>query len=355
MFVGGEFYYDERWAAEGPGLLTGQMTFLNGGRACLTLIGSWLLDHGIQRVLLPSYLCPSILTTLENGGLTYEFYQVREDFSIDLEDLARRIDLTQAVYFINYFGFHHNAETLQFFRELQQAGVTVVEDNAQAAFTNLPIGDFIFNSLRKFVPYDGGYLISPYEMQPYLEPYLGRPNRRLPLIRAYRQQLGDYLLDGKGSHPQLEALFNQAEAYYEGDGVVEGDPQERLSIERLDWPGMRQARRENYRYLLSLIASLPEVSPIFPDLQAENMPLGLPVYFNGVSRDRIYEDLGSAGIGLLIHWHELMDHSRTCANPRTAAMVGKILTLTIDHRTSHKQMDYLAVSLARAIESAKKG
>ena len=70
-------------------------------------------------------------------------------------------------------------------------------------------------------------------------------------------------------------LYELAEKYYETDFVVEGDPQEREQIERLDWEGIKQARRENYTYLLSLISEIPELSPVFPVLQEDNHAPGI--------------------------------------------------------------------------------
>ena len=238
-------------------------------------------------------------------------------------------------------------------RGYQQKGGLVIEDNAQAAFNDHPTGDFIFNSLRKFTPYDGGYLITRRAMAPYLAQYAGRPNRRLPLIREYRARLGPYLFNGEGDYDALEHTFALAEQYYETDGVVLGDAQERAHIERLDWPGIKQARRENYHYLLGLIASIHEISPIFPALQADNMPLGLPVYFSGVSRDRVNDELGQHAIGLTIHWDELLHHPRTRLNPQVVSMASRMLTLPVDQRTSHKQLDYLVWQLKRAIRRAQ--
>ena len=107
MFVGGEFYYDSYWLRDKPTLSTEKMVFLNGGKACLVVISDYLLDQGISKILLPSYLCPTIVTTLEHGGLFCDYYQINPDFSIDLDDLAQKVIDHRAVYFINYFGFFH--------------------------------------------------------------------------------------------------------------------------------------------------------------------------------------------------------------------------------------------------------
>ncbi len=231
----------------------------------------------------------------------------------------------------------------------------MIEDNAQAGFHNHPTGDFILNSIRKLAPYDGGYLITPFDMQPYLNRYQGRPNRRLPLIRAYRQGLYHYLYDKTGSYTALNDLFERATQFYETDPVILGDVDECRQIERLDWAGMQQARRDNFQYLMEWVASIPEISPIFTQLQADNSPFGLPVYFKGVSRDRVYEELGNAGIGLTIHWEDILTDPRTNLNRRAVDMASKMLTLTIDQRIRRKQLDYLAKSLIEGIARAKMG
>lgn len=83
------------------------------------------------------------------------------------------------------------------------------------------------------------------------------------------------------------------------------------------------------------------------------MPLGLPVYFSGVSRDRVYDELGNAGIGLTIHWEDILSNPRTHGNCLAVDMANRMLTLMIDQRTSHKQMDYLVLNLIKGIAVAR--
>ncbi len=355
MFVGGEFYADPAWLKDAPATARENMYFLNGGTACVTVISDFLLEHGIGKVLLPSYLCPSIVKTFERCKVAWDFYQIKEDLSIDLEDLARKASGAQAVYFINYFGFFHNPETQNFFKQVQQNGVIVIEDNAQAGFPDHLTGDFALNSIRKLAAYDGGYLITRHNMMPYLKPYAGLPNRRLPLIREYREGLYDYLFDKTGRYEALTELFQRATEYYETDLVILGDAGEYQQIERLDWQGIKQTRRDNYQYLMDWVSAIPEIRPIFPELQEDNMPFGLPVYFSGVCRDAVYEALGNAGIGLTVHWEEIRSDARTKQNKMAVDMAGRMLTLAIDQRIRKKQMDYMAMNLIRGIAAAKAG
>ena len=355
MFAGGEFYKDARWLKDEPTIDTEGMTFLNGGKACLIVISAYLRTQGIDNILLPAYLCPTIVDTLERCGLACAYYGVHADLTIDLQDLAQKAGRQRAVYFINYFGFQQPPAVQAYLADLKKKGSVVIEDNAQAGFAASNIGTFAFNSMRKLTAHDGGYLTTDIDVRPYIQPYLGRANRRLPLIRSYREQLANYLYGGEGDYDELVALYEQAERYYQVDMVVEGDPQEQAQIERMDWAGIRQARRENYVYLLEAIADIPEIKPIFTTLPADSMPLGLPVYIRGISRDWLFDELGRAGIGLLIHWDGLLRDPRLNGNPLAVKMASEMLTLVTDQRTSHKQMDFMVGTIKACIEQMKSG
>lgn len=345
MFVGGEFYYDGWGRITQPVIDTRGMTFLNGGKACLIVISDYLLSRGIDRILLPSYLCPTIVDTLEGCGLACDYYQVNRDFSIDLADLQRQAEGHRALYFINYFGFQHTDLELNLISFLKGKGMLVVEDNAHAIFSVKTLGDFVFCSLRKLAPYDGGYLITRHDIAPFIEKRSGTPNRRLPLIREYRTRLAEYLYQGIGTHEDLVRLYEQAEQVYAEDMTVAGDAQEQEAIEHLDWNAMRARRHVNYAYLLGLIKKTPRIEPVFPLLPPDLAPLGLPVYVSVADRDHLFDALGEAGIGLTVHWDALLHDPRLNRNETAVEMAGSILTLVTDQRWNHKHMDYQAQKL----------
>jgi hypothetical protein len=272
---------------------------------------------------------------------------VREDFSIDRDDLAVKISAHTAVYMINYFGFFHGEETVHFLKDLKTRGILLIEDNAQVGFTDCMIGDFVFNSLRKLLPFDGGYLKTELDVMPYIKHYAGITNRRLSLIRAYRRKLADHVIGIADHYDELVDLYRRAEACYDTDLLVQGDEQERYGIEHQNWSEIRRRRRKNYQYLLSLLPEIKGIQPIFPTLPETVMPLGLPVYVNEGSRDDLHTALGEAGIGLHIHWHELLTDARLNHNEIAVDMAGRILTLVIDQQTSHKQIDYMVQEMMR--------
>ena len=346
LFVGGEFYYDDQWKTYQPSFPAEGTIFLNGGKACLTVICDYLRDHGINRVLLPAYLCPTIVDTFESCDLSCDYYNISPGFVIDTHDLEQKLRNKQAVYFINYFGFSPSPAILNYLSDLRDAGRIVIEDSAQAGFLTHTTGDFAFNSLRKLCPFDGGYLKTVHDIKPYLAAYTGKENHRLPLIRQYRSQLRDYLFQDIGERESLETLFALAESYYARDGVVLGDEQERQQIEHLDWSAIKQVRRQNYTKLLRSIAGIGLLSPIFHILQPDNMPLGLPVYVRDGLRDQLNDYLGENGIGLTIHWEDLISDPRLNGNVLAVEMTRNILTLVIDQYTSPEQLEFLSQKLA---------
>jgi len=359
MFVGGEFFDDNRWKLPAPIPFPNQggwSYFLNGGQACLRVIGDYLVDNGFERILLPAYLCPTIVDTLTQSGIHIDYFRINADFSIDVEHLSALIDdpSKYAVYFINYFGFIPGKAEMDYLCGLRDRGSILIEDNAQAGFHEHTIGDFVFNSLRKLCPFDGAYLNAPCSMEKYIDPYRSRINHRLPLIRRYRKDYARYLFHNVGNADQLEELYSSAESFYISDRVVEGDEGEQAGIESLDWPAIRQVRRENFTYLMKYIKQLPHLEPVFPALQPGMMPLGLPVTFHGISRDVVNAALGEASIGLTIHWENIHNGRLTPVQQQAMQLSERILTLTIDQYTTHAQLDYLAEHLNEAIRLAEK-
>lgn len=349
MQVGGEFYADESWLLERSAAESGGALFLSGGSACLELIAALLVRRGFRRILLPAYLCPVIPAALARAGLACAFYRVAADLSIDLPDAARQARKGDAFLYINYFGFPHSLAARDFFGQLRADGIPLIADNAQCGPDLDSEADFSFNSLRKFVPYDGGYLRAAEADLRALAELLPAPrpdSPRLAAVRAYRSRLGAYLRGdgGAAEHRALVALYNQAEQAYTREPAAAGDPLERAAIQRLDWARIRRVRRENYTYLLELLRSVPGVRPALPTLPEAVMPLGLPVFLEGVPRGRVLDILGRAGIGATVHWNPTLPG---------APWARRMLTLPIDQRAGRKEMETLALQLVRAVETAK--
>ncbi len=250
FFVGGEFWYD-------PGLITDHvtisiegMTFLNGGEGAIRLICDYLNSHGIRDLLLPAYICSTMADAFDRYGIRYTFYRLGEDLRIDLDDLLHKASGAKALYVVNYFGYGFSPAEKAVLRQLKESCILLIEDDAQAAFNRDPLGDIRFNTLRKFVPYDGSFFYSSIDLSANLEKYRSLPNHRLPVIRRFRRRFAELIAEGAESFDEINPLFDESEIHYYRDLTVLGDPDEQAAAIRLDWPAIEIRRKSNHQRLL---------------------------------------------------------------------------------------------------------
>lgn len=145
------------------------INFTFGGYdSLLAIIDSiWLNDFNESIVLLPSYLCPSILKPFKARGVKFKFYKVDNELFIDNAHLLSLIDKnTKAVYFIDYFGASQLIRLKPVLEELKRNNIILIQDIVQCIdIKNESIfGDYVFNSFRKFFPFEGSILLSNIKM-----------------------------------------------------------------------------------------------------------------------------------------------------------------------------------------------
>ena len=98
------------------------------------------------------------MTTLYNKSqVTY--YKLKEDFSIDLDDIKAKIQGRNTILFImHYFGSLQKSDILSEVRSLaDKNGAIIIEDITHSLFTrSQTIGDYMICSIRKWLPIPGG-------------------------------------------------------------------------------------------------------------------------------------------------------------------------------------------------------
>ncbi len=154
---------------------------------------------------MPDYLCGVIVDTFKACGVTYQFYRVNRDLTIDYASLGRDVDV---LYVIDYFGKNAVVDRDRLPRE------TVILRDAvfQPPVPPSPeSGDWVwFTSLRKFSPLaDGSTVVSTLELDPTgirpgPAPFVSRKLRAKALKDAY-------LRNRTGSEDDYLALFREGE------------------------------------------------------------------------------------------------------------------------------------------------
>ncbi|MFO7723415.1 MAG: hypothetical protein R6V49_09380 [Bacteroidales bacterium] len=270
-----------------------------GGYYSLKVILRHLRERGLtdRPVLLPSYLCPTILIPFRELNIPFSFYPVDEQLAPSRDALLSLIShpASQTLLFIPYFGFRAGNATEELLLQLSESGLTIIEDRAQCLFPDFsPIGDFIFYSFRKFLPVDGSVLLSKEELTFTIdhqnEPYISR--------RKEARELRHRFLSGnKDTEARFLELISSSEEDYYRQGIAGFSPENRMIMERIDLRGEVEKRRDIFRLLhnnLIDFALWPN-----PDITTAS-PLCYPISIK--DRDQTQAALKAYQIFAPVHW-----------------------------------------------------
>lgn len=134
-----------------------------------TATGLSLAHAGVgpeHSVLLPAYHCTSMVKPVVWRGAKPVFYKIKEDTSVDLDDVEAKLDRTSRVLLVpHYFGFPQDNAAIRSFCD--KHGLVYLEDCAHSFFgssAGKPLGafgDYAIASPWKFFPtFDGGIIVS---------------------------------------------------------------------------------------------------------------------------------------------------------------------------------------------------
>lgn len=305
----------------------------SSGRAALYQILKFLkLEKGVNHILLPDYLCSSVLVPMKALGLDYTFYPIDEQLELESSSFIKLYKKDSAVLVINYFGLKDLTTQIQAIRSLDENAI-IIEDDVQAYYEfKKPLGevDFKFTSLRKtFAVPDGGLVKTKCQLPKVKAPNtFGQYKAAAALLKSMREgnfndqiylemfEKGESLIDS-----ELECGMSQiAEKLF---GALE---EERVKIRRLN----------NAHYLIGQLNKMG-VKPLLPLLE-DHVPLFIPITLK--NRDVVRKAMFQNEIFCPIHWPlEGMDLNRGKIMAETE------LSLIIDQRYGRKEMEEIINAL----------
>jgi len=331
------------------------------GRTGLKLIVQVLKKRSKRVVLLPAYLCPSVLQPFREESVAITFYQINEDLSIDLDSLMRQVGTLHpsGFLFINYFGFPVSEEIAEALCEIKER-CWVIEDCAQGSLVEQDnpvvgrIGDFVVTSFRKYLPVpDGGLVINRTDaVLPSLSPAYGKFVRYRLLGKLLRHEF----LQDKPHWPELEKVYLDLFAAAERK-LDTGIPLQAISpisariFNAIDLSEAMARRRRNFSLLLKAFVERPRLqsvgSPVLTDLLPGVSPLAFPIRVTSETRDALREELIRQQVFCPIHWY-LPAEIQESRFPESYRLSSEILSLPIDQRYSERDMESLIDRLLRA-------
>lgn len=285
--------------------------YVNNGRtATVYALRSGIPLTNQDVILLPDYLCVSILNALETVPAKFRYYRVRKDLSIDLDDLQKKMDKhVKVIYLIHYFGIPHDEQTQKVVLQLSKAyGAQIIEDLTQTLYTVCPgrigFGDYLVASTRKWLPGTDGGLMAARKGLPLKPQALNSAYDEA----VYRQLLISIARQYYDTHPQADITpYLLLEKQANAARYLDFTPREMTEFSRnilfcYDHEASMAARRRNYQVLYDALQNIPGVTLLAKPLDHEGgfVPFGFPILVD--NRDRVYTYLANHGIIGEIQW-----------------------------------------------------
>ena len=276
---------------------------------------------GVRRLLLPVYVCDSVIQTVVDVGVEFKTYLL--DDRLYPKDLSDHFHDQDALLYVNYFGLGQ----ANISRLLQAAPRDrLIIDNCQALFAPPENVLATIYSPRKFIGVpDGGLLVTsgPIPKDDLQEDIdsIGRM-RHLLLRMAYSAE------QGYADHLASENLIG-----------IEPLGMSRLSkriLRSVDTAAVKRKRRENF---FTLAARLDGINRFRWKLDPVSVPLCYPLVL-GRNVGGLRNALAEKGIYIPTYWPEI--EGRDKLGPMEKTLVYRCLALPCDQRYSCKEMTYLA-------------
>ena len=334
--IGGEFEID-------PALLlsegeTQPCGGFSSGRSALKAILAHLGEQGETALLLPEYLCESVVRTAQNAGCNPSFYAVGRDLRLERGRWGWTGSERTAVLLVNYFGLLDLSKDIAW---LKRAGFTVIVDHVQAYFSQGPDSeaDYQFTSLRKTFPVpDGAQVLSRLPVR--WEPFFGQRNQFYP-DKTMGALLKHLRLALNVQDDEYLALFAKGEALLDAEtDVTSASVLSAAIMSKLDLAQISQTRVRNAQRVVS---RLGDNVGDFVKLN-QGVPLCIPVLLK--NRDEVRSRLRQKGIFLPVHWPAC----GACDRPGGLGrwMAEHELSLVIDQRYTLQDMDFIVDALLEA-------
>ena len=316
--------------------------FFNTGRSAIEFLFRYCITNNCTEVLVPNYICNSVLDAIGRAGYKYKMYSITRDFDIDLNDLKRQLTQeTKAILFINYFGGTISKETAEKLLELKKQGIVLIEDDTQCLFSRMKdiigIGNYIVASIRKWVAIpDGAVLYAEVEKLPIVKLEEGY-NQYSMLYLLAQIMKSEYLKNNNLDKNLYLKLIKQSTNELFSDYKIRKMTHisENLLL-NMDINTIIERRRINYQFLYDELSKIREIElPV--KLKNGMTPFGMPIFIK--NREELFEYLIKNDIYCNIHWKGLM------AGEVAIDVSNKILTIPCDQRYNLEHMKYVGEKL----------
>lgn len=246
------------------------------------------LAHYISNVVVPSYVCDTVIDSVRNHSLPVTYYDIDTDLELTGEQLKIAIDANHAdiVIFHRYYGFETASTIKPIIEEYRKKGVRFIEDRTQNIFSPLehfPV-DYVVGSLRKWGAIaDGGFCVKNDGKFCIKKPVEQDINTVQTKDKAFRLKYA-YMEMDKGEKNEFLKAYRFAEDSLESEKHFYrmSDYSMFSFLYNFNVTEVKRKRIENYTSLYNGISSLNNMRILTKKPNREDVPL----YLTFVSQDR---------------------------------------------------------------------
>lgn len=305
-----------------------------------------------KKILLPDYLCLSVISAVEAAGIEYDFYHVQANLEINWVSLFSKIDeSTGMIYIIHYFSVPQHRNLVQHLKSVAEKNdILIMEDITQALFSRHPermgFGDYIVASLRKWFPMTDGGLLAIKD---------GVEGTDYPLEEAYDQSVYKELLISVlrlqyEKHPDWEKeKYLRFEKEANASRYLDLTPRSMTEasqhiISHTDIKQLVRQRIDNFNYLEKKLSEIEEIKILSKPVGTDGnfVPFGMTILAE--ERDKLYRYLAERNIIPEIQWILPIEYY---SPGKDALLLSQHnLMLQCDQRYTIKDMDYIASTIS---------
>ncbi|HSL71154.1 MAG TPA: DegT/DnrJ/EryC1/StrS family aminotransferase [Longimicrobiales bacterium] len=303
---------------------------------------------------LPSFHCGLEVEAARSAGFDLAFYHVRADLTVDVEDLAARVQARPGpILLIHYFG-RGDPATRQIAALCASVGMPLIEDCCHALYSRLEdrwLGSFgqlaAFSLPKTLGTPDGGVLSADLTT-------LRATLRREPIAPALRTRaLWPFvaLLDRKSPLPNWFAGSTWAAGPGRPSIPPAADAPPRDYTRRMslitEWLSaavrpdlIAQRRRANCEQLAARLRAVTSVQSLWPMPDAGTVPLGLPLFVR--DRDRLVRALEAERIESYVFGRYPHPALPDGAFPAARMLREQLIAVPVHHALTSSQLDRLS-------------
>jgi dTDP-4-amino-4,6-dideoxygalactose transaminase len=355
----------------------GHTRLVTSGRVAIALALREMRVGPGDTVLVPSYHCASMIEPVVWAGARPLFYRIRPDTSVDLDDVAAKLDGSCKVLMAtNYFGFPQDLAALRAFCDTH--GIKLLEDCAHCFLgehQGRPVGswgDYAIASSMKFFPiYEGGALVSARHSLDGVElQSAGKAFEAKALLNTLEDGFGYGRLWGVKALLALplllkDVLWGRVKKHHAGgaatlapgssDGGFSFDPRwldkrssmgSRILLRLVSRSRMGQLRRRNYLKLQAALQDLPGCRPLFPVLPDKVYPWVFPLLVD--RPQELFRTLKLKGVPIIRFGEYLWPGVDASVCPASVDLSQRVLSFSCHQELRDRELDWMISEIRNA-------